>query len=135
MKDAITWMKIFRMEVWGWASPRHLPGTTWTDCREGVNQLCDRDNTQTDLGKSWPTLPLSPECRTALCTAGSRSSSNITRTFLPCLYLLLSTLQPSVSQSGCPRWLTSCPLSYQRKEKVSLSGSSDQTSRIESHWL
>ena len=141
MKDAITWMKIFRMEVWCWASPRHLPGTAWTDCREGVNQLCDRDTTpyrdttQTDLGKSWPTLPLSPECRIALCTAGSRSSSNIIGMFLPCLCLLLSTLQSSVSQKGCPRWLTSCPLSYHRKEKVSLSRSSDHTSRTESHWL
>ena len=95
------------------------PGATRSDCREeGVDHLCDRnttldrDTTQTDLGERWPTVPLNPGWRAALCTAGSRSSSNIITMFLPCLYLLLSTLQSSLSQRGSPRGFTSSLLSY-----------------------
>lgn len=95
------------------------PGATRSDCREeGVDHLCDRnttpdrDTTQIDLGRRWPTVPLSPGWRTALCTAGSRSSSNIITLFLPCLYLLLPTLQSSLSQRGSLGCFTSSLLSY-----------------------
>ena len=82
-------------------SPYSLPGPH--------SSLCP---SQLDLGQRWPTVPLSPGWRTALCTAGSRSSSNIITLFLPCLYLLLSTLQSSLSQRGSLGCFTSSLLSY-----------------------
>lgn len=82
-----------------WTLPRHSLGPIWPDCRqEGVTHLSDRATTQTDLGKSWPTHPLYAESRLALCTAGSRSSSNVIGVFLPCLHH--PTLLSSLSHRG-----------------------------------
>lgn len=82
------------------------------------------------LGQKVAHRSLSPGWRIALCTAGSRSSSNIITMFLPCLYLLQSPLQSSLSQRGSLRWFMSSLLSLS-----SLSLSSEQTPRIDSHWL
>lgn len=86
-----------------------LQGGEWIIC---VTEILLR--TETLLKLTWAkvaTVPLSPGWRTALCTAGSRSSSNIITLFLPCLYLLLPTLQSSLSQR-LPEVLPSSLLSY-----------------------
>lgn len=99
-------MKIFQDGSLALGCLCHLRATR-SDCREeGVDHLCDRNTTpdrELLLKLTWARVAhrsLSPGWRTALCTAGSRSSSNIITLFLPCLYLLLPTLQSSLSQRG-----------------------------------